>query len=160
MKRITPLRAAGWIAFTMALGFLSHSVVADDAAPLRLDFQKSLASPGPAPYVATFHGSVSGDINGCLVTRVTRREQLADGKVELEAEYAVYDGECLEGADPLFVMAVGGKSSHNHYVLNGEIIEGSLEGAQVHLEFDAVACEPGKVRCFAGTIQVMTGSAE
>src|SRR5262249_34371810 len=63
-----------------------------DSAPIRLDFEKSLAGPGPALYVATFKGSVNGDINGCLITRVIRREQIDIGKVEIEAEYEVYDG--------------------------------------------------------------------
>lgn len=123
---------------------------------MELGFEKSLATPGPAPYVASFAGAVSGDVNGCLKTRTIRRVQNSQGELEVQAKYEIYGTpDCSEGVEPLMVLLISGKSATTHFVLKGQVIKGWLLGANVEVQMDPVPCAPGKVSCFAGSIRIV-----
>lgn len=121
-----------------------------------MTFENWLVTPGPAPYVATFEGSVAGDVNGRLVTRVLERRQEDGNRVWLKAHYVVY-GSHDPGAAPLLVAEVQGPQAGNSAQLDGSVIEGWLAGVGVSVGFEASECGPAKPQCYRGYLHVRAG---
>jgi hypothetical protein len=136
------LLAAALIA---ALG--SGAALAAKPKTFEVDFDKCFAHAGPAPYLFTLAGPVSGDVNGSLEARIIRRVlAIEPGQNLLQADYVVT-------GDLEFTARVGGRvnTANSEAVLYGYVSVGPawLEGARVHDEFtnytraDGVACSKG-----------------
>lgn len=118
-----------------------------------LTFEKWLATPGPAPDVATFEGVVTGDVTGRLVTRVLERVEASPGRVELKAGYVVY-GSNDPAAAPLLVAEVEGLQDGTVTSLSGRVLEGWLTDAHVTVWFEAAECAPGRDACHRGSLNI------
>jgi hypothetical protein len=109
----------------------------------------------------SFTGVAGEGPTGTFAATVLSRDAFENGNiVKLEARYEVID----DGAGHAFVALIEGTQNNQTLkaVLNGTIIEGSLEGARVHATFDVIRPCPefGQSACFTGVIRVMAGSAK
>ncbi len=148
-KRLMTATLTG-VAFALVLVTQTPTALARETPNLEISFTKWITS---YPHMA---GVVSGDVVGDFAGLILKREVIAGGKiVQLEALYGILAG------DHSFVAHVQGAETIQtlHAVLNGEIVEGWLAGAQVHVEFEVVPCEAHRV-CFKGTIRIMPASAD
>jgi hypothetical protein len=120
------------------------------ATPVRLNFTKSLVSTMP---VMTWKGSVTGDVAGDLETR------LLSLRVSGAIWHVEFDWIVSGAAGTSFTARLNGilNTKTGKVVMNGTVIDGYLEGAQVHEEgllTDATASK------FEGTIRIAAQSAE
>lgn len=146
--------AANALALTWLALFVRPSLAQPGSPPtVSLTFEQWLATPGPAPDVATFAGSVNGDVHGRLVARVLERVEVGPALVELKARYIVY---CSDdpSAGPLLVAELEGVQDGTVASLAGKVLEGWLAGATVTVRFEAMDCAPGRERCSRGTLNV------
>lgn len=119
------------------------SATPDPSSPYVLEFSKSDPT---ASFV--WSGTVSGDVDGSLTTRLTAAR--ATGSVlHVEFDWEIED---LTG-DRSFVAHLTGvlNLQTGHVVMNGTVVEGWLEGARVHESGQLV--DP-TTSTFAGTIQL------
>jgi hypothetical protein len=144
MKRILLVVVA---AATVAAASAAPTVASTQ--PIRLSFDKSLVAPGATEW----QGTVGGDISGNLTTRLT------DLRITGPIWHVRFD----------FVIDAGGRSftidlsgilnrETGAVVMNGTVVQGYLEGAQVHEQAQLVDPDPATLR-FQGSIQVMPATA-
>lgn len=140
MKRILLVVVAA-----AAVAAASAAPTVASTQPIRLSFDKSLVSPG------VWQGTVGGDISGNLTT------QLTDVRITGPIWHVRFD----------FVIDAGGRSftidlsgilnmKTGAVVMNGTVVQGYLEGAQVHEQAQLV--DLATLR-FQGSIQVMPATA-
>jgi hypothetical protein len=138
-------RATALVAL-LAAGLVFLSVPAQASAPLRLTFEKEAVAPG------VWEGTVSGDINGDLTTHLTACSP-CDGQIwHVEFDWIV-DAEAES-----FTAHLSGTLNNKtgSVVMNGTVVDGFLQGAQVHEQGQLV--DAATLR-FEGTIQVMPPTA-
>jgi hypothetical protein len=134
-----------------ALAGQAEALRAAAAAPVRLKFTKSLATVMPS---MTWKGAVNGDVNGDLETRLlSLRETGPIWHVEFDW--------IIASANPAtsFTARLSGtvNTKTGKVVMNGVVIDGYLEGAQVHEE--GVLTDAAASR-FEGTIRVVPQTAD
>ncbi len=124
------------------------SVTARIATPVRLTFTKAIADPANF----TWAGEVAGDVTGKLETQLTSKT--GDGIIwHVEFDWIVTAGE------QSFTARLSGilNNQTGKVVMNGEVVEGWLMGAQVHEEGQLVdAATLG----FTGTIRIIPVTAQ
>jgi hypothetical protein len=145
MKRLFALILA-----VAAVASHTGSLHAAGAPPVRLSFTKTLVSTVP---VMTWKGSVTGDVTGDLETR------LLNLRVSGAVWHVEFDWIVTNTAGTSFTARLTGTLNTNtgKVVMNGLVIDGYLEGAQVHEEgvlTDATASK------FEGVIRIAPQSAE
>lgn len=148
---MNPLKNLTFAALAIGLVFQASVAQAANSSPLRLTFEKSFAGGSPpAGYLFHFTGSYDGGLSGTLMTGVKAVRALdSQGQIlRLEADYVFID----DHGNHLFTASVeGNQNNHTHKaVLVGEVTEGAMEGAQVHVEFDVLANGT-----FEGTVRIM-----
>jgi hypothetical protein len=116
------------------------------ASPLQLQFDKCLTDPA-----GVWNGTVAGDVSGDLET-VLRDLWVAGPVWHVRFDWIV------DAGNQSFVADLSGLLNTNtgRVVMDGQVSEGYLLGAQVHEEGHADADRPG---CFTGTIQIMPATA-
>ncbi|CAN5886988.1 hypothetical protein BH24BAC1_BH24BAC1_13750 [soil metagenome] len=117
-------------------------------APVNLAFAKVATDPA-----GIWHGTVSGDLTGDLETRLL-------SLTETGPVWHVTFDWIVTADDPAksFTARLKGTlhTKTGKVVMNGEVIEGWLEGAQVHEEGQLIDPE---TYAFEGKIRIMAGSA-
>ena len=154
MKIIKKLTFA---ALAVTLLFQTSTARADNSAPVRLTFEKSIAGGGPAGYLFHFLGSFDGDFTGTLFTGVQVAQTIdkQGNIIHLEADYVFTDAN---GIRSFTAHVEGNQNSHTgKAVLNGVVTAGSLKGAQVQVQFEIVECP---TLCFQGTVVILPASAD
>ena len=151
MKTMRLKRLAGFVASAMLLSLGSTAALAAGPKPFEVDFDKCFDRYGPAGYVVTFSGPVSGDISGALEARVlVYMIGIEPNQTHLQADYVV------TGELP-FTARVGGRlnDKNNLAVLRGYVSEGPawLLGAGVHDEFLSYTKADG-TPCAKGTLYI------
>ena len=135
------------MALILSAFLMAGSVAAEDNTPVYLSFAK--ADPD-GDFI--WNGTVSGDISGSLETRLLSAWQ--SGKIlHVEFDWIVDAGE------QSFTARMDGTldTELGTVTMNGTVIEGYLNGAQVHEEGQLV--NPA-TSGFAGTIRLMPASAD
>jgi hypothetical protein len=114
---------------------------AASAEPLQLSFDKSSVAPG------VWHGTVEGDISGSLTTVLT------DLRITGTIWQVRFDW-IIEAGDRSFTADLSGvlNTETGSVVMNGNVVEGFLDGAQVHEEGQLI--DPATLR-FQGSIRLM-----
>jgi hypothetical protein len=156
MKTINNPIYATLAAAALAVSLLAPtSARADDSAPVHLTFEKTLAGPGPAPYLFHFTGSFSGDFSGQLWVGQLVRE-FVDEQHQIVHVVADYVFTADDGIHSFTARVEGHANFHtSEAVLNGVVTAGWLEGAQVQDEFDILGGGH-----FQGTFRISPASAE
>jgi hypothetical protein len=135
------------IAIALVLSALTATAPAASAssAPVRLTFDKVATEPG------VWQGTVSGDIDGALTTRLLSRE--VRGQV-----WRVTFDWIVDAGDASFTARLIGilNTRTGRVVMNGNVISGHLLGAQVHEAGHLV--DPATLE-FAGSIRLMPATA-
>jgi hypothetical protein len=138
----------------------------DSGQPVVLPFTKWVTiSPG----FPTMQGFVGGDVNGKFAGQVFRREQTdlgaklgpqASGDIaHIEAAY-----EVVAGDHSMRTFVQGGYDvPTNKARLDGVVLGGWLTGGTMHVEFQAMQCNPVQSnaldnKCYVGTITVTPGA--
>jgi hypothetical protein len=151
MKKERQMRRVFALFLTLAAAVSqTESLNAAAATPVRLNFTKSLVSTVP---IMTWKGSVTGDVVGDLETR------LLSLRVSGPIWHVEFDWIVSSAAGTSFTARLNGtlNTKTGKVVMNGTVIDGYLEGAQVHEEgllIDAIASK------FEGTIRIAPQSAE
>jgi len=105
---------------------------------LDLAFENTAFVSGPAPYVGTAEGVLTGDFNGRLVTRVLDLFPLSPAEIVIKAQLLAY-GASPSATTPLLVAEVEGRLvDDSDCILPGPVAEGWLAG-----EYVTVALSPG-----------------
>lgn len=144
-------------ALGLALTLLLQTVPAraDNSAPVRLEFEKSFAGPGPAPYLVHFTGSFGGDFTGELFVGLLVRQPIEehDQIVYLAADYYFTADDGIHS----FIAHVEGTENlqTDEAVLNGMVTAGWLEGARVQDRFEILGGGH-----FQGAFRIMPASAD
>jgi hypothetical protein len=138
------LMAAG----LLSLG-LSFASPASASAPLRLTFEKETVGLG------VWEGSVSGDVDGDLTTVLTSctGPNACSGQIW----HVEFDWIIQAGAES-FTAHLSGilNNATGAAIMNGTVVDGFLQGAQVHEEGQLVNAATLR---FEGTISVMPATA-
>ena len=118
--------------------------------PVRLNFTKSLVSTLP---VMTWKGSTTGDVTGDLETR------LLSLRVSGPIWHVEFDWIISGAGATSFTARLNGtlNTKTGKVVMNGTVIDGYLEGAQVHEEGRLTDATASK---FEGTIRIAPQSAD
>jgi len=128
---------------------LTHAAPASASVPLTLTFEKAAVGPG------MWEGTVSGDIDGDLTTVLTwcTGPKPCSGTIW----HVEFDWIITAGAESFTAHLTGVlNTSTGTVVMNGTVVAGFLQGAQVHEEGQLVnAATLG----FEGTIRVMPSTA-
>jgi hypothetical protein len=136
------------LAGLLSLG-LAHAAPAGAAAPLALTFEKAAVAPG------MWEGTVSGDVNGDLTTVLTgcTGPNPCSGRIW----HVEFDWIISAGAES-FTARLSGilDTQTGQVVMDGTVVDGFLQGAQVHEEGQLV--DAATLR-FEGSIRVMPSSA-
>jgi hypothetical protein len=138
------LMAAGLLAFG-----LSFASPASASAPLGLTFEKESVAPG------VWQGSVSGDVDGGLTTVLTS----CNGPNPCSGRIWHVEFDWIIDAGPeSFTAHLSGILNNvtGAVIMNGTVVDGFLQGAQVHEEGQLVNAA---TLAFAGTITVMPATA-
>jgi hypothetical protein len=154
MKTIKNLPFAAVTASALTLLFQTSPARADNSAPVRLTFEKTLAGTGPAPYLFHFTGTFGGDFTGQLYVGMLVREFI-DAEHQLVHIVADYVFTADDGIHSFTARVEGNSNFHTgDAVLNGVVTVGWLEGAQVQEHFEALGGGH-----FQGTFRIMPASA-
>jgi hypothetical protein len=123
----------------------SAPAAATSNEPLRLSFDKSLVAPG------VWQGSVSGDIDGALTTRLLSLD------VSRPIWHVTFDFTVAAG-DSSFTTRLSGvlSTETGAVVMDGTVVRGYLLAARVHEEGQLI--DPATLR-FVGTIRLMPATA-
>jgi hypothetical protein len=134
-----------FVVLVCAVGALSSGVARASSAPVRLDFDKIATAPG------VWHGTVSGDVEGALTTRLLSLE------VTGPIWHVTFDWIVDAGASS-FTARLNGtlNTATGSVVMNGTVISGFLLGAQVHEQGQLV--DPASLE-FAGSIRILPATA-
>jgi hypothetical protein len=129
---------------TLLIG-ASAPAAATSNEPVRLSFDKSLVVPG------VWQGSVSGDIDGLLMTRLLGLD------VSGPIRHVRFDFIVAAG-DSSFTTRLSGilSTETGAVVMDGTVTRGYLLGARVHEEGQLL--DPATLR-FVGTIRLMPATA-
>jgi hypothetical protein len=121
-------------------------VVGAAGAPVRLSFQKCPSGPG------IWSGAVAADVTGTLTTQL-KSATASDGILHVNFDWIVGAGahSFTANLDGILSTRTG------RVVMNGTVVEGWLEGAQVHEE-GQLAPDLGTL-CFRGSIRLMPTTA-
>ena len=148
MKRLSLLfiPAVLLLVLSIVLGRMPEAVRAQGNAPVYLTFDKSSVAPG------VWEGTVAGDVEGNLTT------VLRDLRVTGPIWHVEFDW-IIDAGDQSFTARLTGILNTNtgYVVMNGTVIEGWLEGAQVHE--DGQLIDPDTLR-FQGAIRLMPATAD
>lgn len=146
MKRVKFLVFVLVVAALFGIVFAPHTAAAEaPASPVYLTFDKSAVAEG------VWQGTVGGDVDGNLTTVLTALE--VTGPIwHVEFDWIVDAGEQSFTAHLSGIL----NTETGTVVMNGNVVEGWLLGAQVHEEGQLV--DPDTLR-FQGTIQVMPETA-
>jgi hypothetical protein len=127
------------------LEFTEGPFAAVAAAPVQLEFQKCLADPA-----GVWEGVVTGDIDGDLQTVLT------DLRVSGAIWHVRFDW--IIGGDDAFTADLAGtlNTRTGRVVMNGQVVDGHLQGARVHEQGQLVDAVNS---CFAGTIDILPATA-
>jgi hypothetical protein len=114
--------------------------------PVRLSFEKCPSAEG------VWTGTVDGDVTGGLTTMLRSARQTGN-ILHVNFDWVISAGtqSFTANLDGTLSLRTG------RVVMNGTVVDGRLEGAQVH-EQGQLAPDLG-VFCFRGSIRVMPGSA-
>jgi hypothetical protein len=135
------------IAMLATLAMLVAGPLADAASdPIRLSFEKCPSGAG------VWAGTVAGDVTGTLTTRLTSVDA-SDGILHVNFDWIVGAGTRSFRANLDGILS----TETGRVVMNGTVVEGWLEGAQVHEE-GLLAPDLGAV-CFRGSIRLMPATA-
>ena len=131
------------LALLCAVLMLLGAVSAQSAnAPLELTFEK--CDP-EGDFV--WNGTVSGDVAGDLTTMPTFVD-------DTQKVWQVAFDFVIGGEQPMILHLVGTLNTNTgQVVLNGEVVEGDLQGARVHEMGQLVDAEQS---CFEGTISIQS----
>jgi hypothetical protein len=144
-RRLAPARA---LLFVLAAVVASLAIGASTASasnqPLQVDFVKHLVDPA----TLTFSGTVSGAVTGTLASHVVSLNHI-DGPV-----YNIVFEWDVSAGDHSFTALTSGtwNTDIGQVTLNGTVVSGYLDGAQVHEQGHLV--DPATL-AFAGVIQLM-----
>jgi hypothetical protein len=133
------------------MALCSSAALAGGAKPFEVDFDKCFGHDGPAPYLFTFSGPVSGDVSGNVDASVlVYAVGIEPNWTHIAADYIV------TGTLP-FTARVGGRRDdrNGNAVLNGYVSAGPawLVGADVHDEFGSYS-RPDGTPCAKGTLYI------
>lgn len=144
ISALVGLVAAG----VLSLG-LSFAAPAGAAAPLGLTFEKKAVAVG------VWEGSVSGDVDGDLTTVLTGCT--GPNPCSGEIWHVEFDWIIDAGAES-FTAHLSGVLNNvtGAVIMNGTVVDGFLQGAQVHEEGQLV---DAATLAFEGSIQVMPSTA-
>jgi hypothetical protein len=154
MKTMRLNRLTALVASAILLGAISSAAWAGghkSPKPFEVDFDKCFAHNGPAPYIVTFSGPVSGDVSGSVDASVfVYMIGIEPNSTHIQADYFV------TGSLP-FTARVGGRvnDKNRQAVLRGYVSEGPvwLMGAGVHDEFLGYTRADG-TPCAKGTLYI------
>jgi hypothetical protein len=138
--------------FVLAAVATSLTIVASTAsasnAPLQVDFVKHLVDPS----TLTFQGTVSGAVTGTLTSHLVSLNRI-DGPI-----YNITFEWDISAGDQSFTALTSGtwNTDIGQVTLNGTVISGYLDGAQVHEQGHLI--DPTTLT-FAGVIQLMPATA-
>jgi hypothetical protein len=135
------------VLITLVLSALAAAAPAANAssAPVRLSFDKVAVEPG------VWEGTVAGDIDGALTTR------LLSNDIRGPVWHVTFDWIIDAGAQSFTARLSGVLNTRTgKVVMNGNVISGYLLGAQVHEAGQLV--NPATLE-FAGSIRVMPATA-
>ncbi len=142
------LRATALVALIAAV-LLFLAVPARASSPVNLTFEKESVTPG------AWEGTVSGDINGDLNSFLTTctGPNPCSGRIW----HVEFDWVIDAGAES-FTAHLSGVLNNvtGSVVMNGTVVEGFLEGAQVH---EAGQLVNAATLGFEGTIRIMPATA-
>ena len=154
--RVTVVAAViGVVAFTAASGQTRNRSTHHAGAGVELTFTKWIA-----PGFPNMVGVVGGDIVGQFGGAVLRAMPDATGRfVRLRAIYIVV------AADPLRSLTIHLDGAQDTLlgtaVLDGRVVDGSLVGARVHVEYKVISCtQSPDGTCFQGTISIKRRSGD
>jgi hypothetical protein len=145
------LRPLVAVALLMGTAGGVRRVEAATASPVRLNFSKSLTTQTPT---WIWDGSVTGDVTAQLQTRLVSL-RVSGAIWHVEFDWIVSSSNPAQSFTARLNGAVNTKTGK--VVMNGVVVEGYLEGAQVHEEGQLT--DPATWR-FEGNIRVMPGSAD
>jgi hypothetical protein len=139
------------LAGALMLAFASSAAFAGGARPFEVDFDKCYAHDGPASYLFTFSGPVSGDVSGTVDAEVlVYTVGIQPNWTHIQADYVI------AGSLP-FTARVGGRRDDRtgNAVLDGYVSAGPawLVGAAVHDEFGSYS-RPDGTPCARGTLYI------
>ncbi len=155
MKKIKQHMFAAAVALAVPLQFQAQAVQADNSAPVRLTFEKTLVGPGPVPYLFHFTGSFGGDFTGQLWVGQLVRE-FVDAQHQIVRVVADYIFTADDGIHSFTARVEGIANFHTgDAVLNGAVTSGWLQGAQVRDEFEILGGGH-----FQGIFRIMPASAD
>ena len=145
------LQKPALLAGALMLAFASSAVFAGTPKSLEVDFDKCYAHDGPASYLFTFSGPVSGDASGSVDAEVlVYAVGIEPNWTHSQADYVI------AGSLP-FTARVGGRRDDRtgNAVLNGYVSAGPawLIGAGVHDEFGSYSRADG-TPCAKGTLYI------
>lgn len=127
---------------------IGASTASASSAPLQVDFVKHLVDPA----TLTFKGTVSGAVTGTLTSHLVSLNRV-DGPI-----YNIVFEWDISAGDHSFTALTSG--TWNTYIgqvtLNGTVVSGYLEGAQVHEQGHLI---DRNTLTFAGVIQLMPTTA-
>jgi hypothetical protein len=148
-RRSKRMRATALVVALVAAGLLFLAAPARASAPLQLTFEKEAVAPG------AWEGTVSGDIDGDLTTFLTGCT--GPNPCEGAIWHVEFDWIIDAGAES-FTAHLSGVLNNvtGSVVMDGTVVDGFLEGAQVHEQGQLV--DAATLR-FEGTIQVMPATA-
>lgn len=130
-----------------SVGAMGASTAAAESAPVRLSFDKSILDPA----AGVWQGSTAGDVAGAL------RTELRGLQVTGPIWHVSFDWIVTAGPQS-FTARLSGilNTATGTVVMNGTVIDGWLEGAQVHEAGRLV--DPVTLR-FQGSIRLMPATA-
>jgi len=145
------IRTPALLVSALLLTVASTASLAGGAKPFEVDFDKCFAHNGPAGYLFTFSGPVSGDVSGSVDAEVlVYVVGIEPNWTHIQADYVV------TGSLP-FTARVGGRRDdrNGNAVLNGYVSAGPawLVGAGVHDEFGSYT-RPDGTPCAKGTLYI------
>jgi hypothetical protein len=126
----------------LAMLLMAGSMAGAASKPVQLSFEKCPSGAG------TWAGAVAGDVTGTLMT-VLNSADATDGILHVNFDWIV------GAATQSFTANLDGilSTKTGSVVMNGTVVEGWLEGAQVHEE-GQLAPDLG-AGCFRGSIRLM-----
>ena len=120
----------------LALGNKAHA-----QQPLKIVFDKSAISG------TEWTGAVSGDVTGPLTTELLGFRPVGNGIIYVSFKFSI------GGPQPMQIMLDGILNTNvGRVVMNGQVVEGALKGAQVHEAGQLIDPVTGR---YVGLIQIM-----
>jgi hypothetical protein len=130
-----------------SVGAVGASTAAAESAPVRLSFEKSILDPA----AGVWEGTTAGDVAGAL------RTELRSLQVTGPIWHVTFDWIVTAGPQS-FTARLSGilNTATGAVIMNGSVIDGWLEGAQVH---EAGQLVDAATLRFQGSIRLMPATA-